>query len=66
MLEKVSGQKTLSCNASCQEVSRCYPRGESKERIGEEAHKCGIHPGFHTRSLKQGVSGPTKRTDVLQ
>ena len=38
---------------------------------GDEAHKCGIHPGFdtqgrHHQKSKTGISGPTKRTNVLQ
>ena len=33
MLENVSGQKDLSCRAGCQEVGRCFTKGESEEFI---------------------------------
>ena len=68
---KVHGWEWLGCHAGHQEISRCHTRGESDESIVCRWWSEEIHPGFeiqgrcHQKS-KQGISGPTKRTDVLQ
>ena len=53
--------KRLSCHAGYQEVSKCCTRGESEESI-----EC--RPGS-TQVMDpkyRDISGPTKRTEVLQ
>ena len=65
-------QKRLCCNAGHQGVSRCRTGGESEESMRTRKHASkGSTVALKrrtdvTRSLKQGFSGPTKRTDVLQ
>ena len=74
ILEKVSRSKRLSCNASHQEVSRCRIRDESEESIacrprGSQARDPPWLWKSGQRSAEvrnRGISGPTKRTHVLQ
>ena len=45
--------QVCGCHAGCQEVSRCYTRGESEESIaGNEAHK----PGQTSLDVLKGLS----------
>ena len=71
------GRDQLGSHAGHQEVSRCSTRGESQGMCNithmppPSANKAeptlALKPREDvTRSPKQGVSGPTKRTHVLQ
>ena len=71
-------KRWLDCNAGCQEVSRCHTRGESQRMcnirtctpllsLNKAEPTLALKPrGDITRSPKRGISGPTKRTHVLQ
>ena len=70
LLKHTCGE-VISCHAGHQEVSRCHTRGESQGTyITYVSAKCeyrlptlALKPrGDITRSPKQGISGPTKRT----
>ena len=73
---QVRESKRLGCNAGHQVVSRCRTKDEFEEatacRQGSMVCKQGIHPGFETQGRhhhkfqNRGMSGTTKRTDVLQ
>ena len=69
-------KRWLHCHAGCQEVSRCHTRGESQGMCNvthmpplssnKAEPTLALKPrGDVTRSPKQGISGPTKRTHVL-
>ena len=70
-------KRWLGCHAGCQEVGRCRTRGESQGTCNvtrtpllssnKTEPTLALKPrGDGIISPKQGISGPTKRTYVLQ
>ena len=68
MLVEVWKSKRLFCHADLYTVSRCYTRGEYEDHTGQRAPKNDPawlwDPGQKSRN--RGISGPTKRSYVLQ
>ena len=68
---QVCGSKRHCCHADLHTVSTCHPRGESEDHTDEKACKngstLGLNPGqISPKVQNRGISGPTKRTYVLQ
>ena len=66
----VCGSKRSSCHADPYTVSRCCTRGESEDHTSERKHTRSTLAlktrTDITRVQNRCISGPTKRTDVLQ
>ena len=61
---KYVDQKSLSCHAGHQEVSRCHTRDESEESIACRPGSFESLCNFETdiiESPKQGINGPNKK-----
>ena len=70
-------KRRLSCHAGCQEVSRCCTRGESQGMcnvthmprlsLNKAEPTLALNPEETSPEVQnRGISGPTKRTHVLQ
>ena len=74
VLSKYVDQKRLGCNAGRQEASRWHTKGESEDSIVWRQRNMQMRYPPWVRNLGQtslevqnrDISGPTKRTDVLQ
>ena len=74
MSAHVCGSKKLDCHADLYTVSRCHTRGESQEFIACRRQSTQArdrpwlwNPGETSPEVQnRGISGPTKRTYVLQ
>ena len=67
----ITWRKQFSCNAGCQEVSRCHTRGESEDSVAHRRRSTqtrGSKPGFETqgRCHQKSKTGAREITDVLQ